>query len=98
MPAWLLSALRQPQAAKAATPAATWRELVKHGVGEGRRNDAITRLAGHLLRRDVDPLVTFEMLLTWNVARCRPPLDEEEVARIVARITEREFKRRGEVL
>src|SRR2546430_13314285 len=57
---------QQPQAAKAAIPVGTWRELVKHGVGEGRRNDAVARLAGHLLRREVDPLVAFEILATWN--------------------------------
>ncbi len=96
MPTWLLAAAQQPQAAKAAIPVGTWRELVKHGVGEGRRNDAVARLAGHLLRREVDPLVAFEILATWNAVRCRPPLEEAEVAGIVARIAERELRRRGE--
>jgi hypothetical protein len=92
LPAWLLASSRA--IVKAATPAASWRALVAGGVGEGHRNDAVTRLAGHLLRREVDPLVTFEFLLTWNAARCRPPLDETEVAGIVARIAERELRRR----
>ena len=34
-----------------------WRRLVAEGVSEGRRNDAIARLAGHLLRRRIDPYV-----------------------------------------
>lgn len=97
MPAWLLASMQQSQG-KAATPAVVWRDLVKHGVGEGRRNDVITRLAGHLLRRDIDPLVVFEILTTWNVVRCRPPLDQNELAGIVARIAERELKRREEML
>jgi hypothetical protein len=98
MPAWLLATTQQAQAAKGATPTAVWRDLVKHGVGEGRRNDVITRLAGHLLRRDIDPLVVFEILTTWNAVRCRPPLDQNELAGIVARIAERELKRREEML
>jgi hypothetical protein len=96
LPAWLLAAARHPQAPGLATPAATWRELVRNGVGEGGRNDALTRLAGHLLRRDVDPLVTLEILSAWNAARCRPPLAESKIASIVARIGEREMRRRGE--
>jgi len=96
LPAWLLAATHQLTSTKAATPVGTWRQVVKNGVGEGRRNDVITRLAGHLLRREVDPLVVFEMLLTWNAVRCRPPLEEGELAGIVARIAEREMRRRGD--
>jgi hypothetical protein len=98
MPSWLLAAVQQTPSAKTAAPAATWRELVKQGVGEGRRNDVVTRLAGHLLRREVDALVVFEIMTTWNAVRCRPPLGEDEIAGIVARIAERELKRRGEVV
>jgi hypothetical protein len=94
MPAWLLAAVRQPQAAKAGTPATMWRDLVKHGVGDGRRNDTITRLAGHLLRRRVDPLVVLELMLVWNATRCRPPLDEDEVTRVVDNVVGCELRRR----
>jgi hypothetical protein len=95
LPSWLLDAVQQPQTAKAVTPTATWRDLVRNGVGEGRRNDAIARFAGHLLRREIDPLVCFELLLCWNMARCRPPLPEDEIAGVVARIFELELRRRG---
>jgi hypothetical protein len=96
LPDWLATAVQQPQAAKAAIPMRSWRDLVRHGVDDGRRNDSITRLAGHLLRREVDPLVTFEILSCWNAQRCRPPLAENEVAGIVTRIFELELRRRGE--
>jgi Primase C terminal 1 (PriCT-1) len=96
MPEWLVTATRAQANGKAvATPAATWRELVRNGVGEGARNDAMARLAGHFLRRDVDALVVQEILSAWNIARCRPPLDEQEVEAIVERIAECELKRRG---
>ena len=68
---------------------------MRNEVTEGRRNDTLARLAGHLLRRWVDPLVTLEFLLTWNAMRCRPPLDESEVFTIVNSIAGRELKRRG---
>jgi hypothetical protein len=78
-----------------AAPASTLRGLLYDGVSEGARNDSAARLAGHLLRRHVDPLVTLEMLLAWNATRCRPPLDEDEVVAIVDSIAARELKRRG---
>jgi hypothetical protein len=31
--------------------------------------------------------VVLELLLSWNRARCRPPLDDDEVVRVVASIT-----------
>ncbi len=63
-----------------------WRKLVAEGVPEGTRNNTIASLAGHLLWHGVDPDVTLELLLCWNRVRCRPPLDDEEVAGVVASI------------
>jgi hypothetical protein len=64
-----------------------WRHLVKEGVAEGQRNSTIASLTGHLLWHNVDPDVALELLLAWNRMRCRPPLDDTEVARVVASIT-----------
>ena len=47
------------------TPAADWRELVK-GVAEGARDCSVAQLAGYLLCRRVDPLVTLQLLQSWN--------------------------------
>jgi hypothetical protein len=71
-----------------------WRKLVE-GVEAGSRNDAITRLAGLLLRRLPDPLVAAQLVLAFNDARCRPPLPAEEVQRTLDSIAAREMKRRG---
>jgi Bifunctional DNA primase/polymerase, N-terminal/Primase C terminal 1 (PriCT-1) len=95
MPAWLAEAAQSSRAGKGATPASSWRDLVRNGVGEGQRNDAITRLSGHLLRRNIDPVVTLELILTWNAVRCNPPVAESEVIAIVDRIAACEFKRRN---
>lgn len=60
-----------------------WRSLVREGVEEGQRNASLASLSGHLLQRDVDPEVVLELLLAWNRVRCRPPLDDAEVARVI---------------
>lgn len=84
LPGWLLPG---GQAKRAAHPAEHWRRLVREGVAEGARNATLASLAGHLLRREVDPEVVMELLLAWNRARCRPPLEDAEVARVVESIT-----------
>lgn len=92
LPPWLL----QPPAGEGAPhghPLSHWRRLLRDGVVVGARNDTIASLAGHLLRHGVDPEVVSELLLTWNLSRCRPPLDAGEVLRTVdsiVRIHQRE--------
>ena len=63
-----------------------WRRLVREGVPEGQRNSTIASLTGHLLWHGVDAEVALELLLAWNRLRCRPPLDDAEVAQVVANI------------
>lgn len=65
---------------------ADWRQLVREGVPEGQRNDTLASLTGHLLWHGVDPDVALELLLAWNRQRCRPPLDDAEVAQVVRNI------------
>lgn len=73
-----------------------WRQLVREGVPEGQRNSTIVSLAGHLLWHQVDPEVVQELLLAWNRMRCRPPLDDAEVAQAVANIVKLHFDESGE--
>jgi hypothetical protein len=72
-----------------------WRRLVSEGMHEGGRNSAIARLAGHLFRRRVDPLVVLDLVRCWNAARCRPPLDDVELVRTVDSIAAAEVRRRS---
>jgi hypothetical protein len=70
-----------------------WRRLVHEGVEQGERNTVLASFTGHLLWRGVDPEVALELMLAWNRMRCRPPLPDEEVARVVqsiVRLHERE--------
>jgi hypothetical protein len=91
MPEWLLPASKPD----APVPPSSWRALVCNGVSEGARNQNITRLTGHLLRKYVDPLVTLELMTVWNAQRCQPPLSDAEVRTIVNSIAGREIRRRG---
>ena len=85
LPDWILrQAIDEPT--RRGHPIAYWRRLVCEGVPAGERNNAIASLAGHLLRHGVDAAVVMELLLCWNRTRCRPPLDDEEVAAAVTSI------------
>jgi hypothetical protein len=95
-PAWLIERACAPANGNGhGTPPEEWRTLVTEGVSEGRRNISFARLAGHLLRRYVDPVVVLELLLAWNMTRCSPPLPTEDIHRIVDSIAGRELRRRG---
>jgi hypothetical protein len=94
-PEWLLAKIAAaPNGTVAVTPPSEWRELVTSGVVQGQRDSTITRLAGHLLRRRIDPFVTLALLQTWNATRCTPPLSEIDVKRIVESIAGMELRRR----
>jgi hypothetical protein len=83
LPRWIITPIRGPRIGRSL---AEWRRLVREGVVEGQRNSTIASLTGHLLWHGVDPDVALELLLAWNRIRCRPPLDDAEVAQVVASI------------
>src|SRR5262245_1504652 len=91
-PGWLLAKING--STNGGTPPTEWRELIR-GVAEGARDCSIARLAGYLLRRQVDPLVVLQLLQSWNATCCAPPLSAKDVDRIVNSIAGRELKRRG---
>jgi len=95
IPKWLVEMLVKPAAAaKIATPAEGWRELVRNGVSEGQRNAVAARLTGYLLRKFIDPLVVLELVQSWNLTRFTPPLSPDEITQIVNSVAGRELKRR----
>ena len=63
--------------------------------GEGERNSRLAGLAGLLLRRHIDPHVTRELLIGWNVTHCQPPLPPDELDRTFESICAREMQRRS---
>jgi hypothetical protein len=93
-PAWLLHRITNGST-DGARPASEWRALVAAGVNEGARDSTCTKLAGHLLRRFIDPHVVLDLMQCWNATRCRPPLAEADIVRIVESICDAELRRRG---
>ncbi|HTY93933.1 MAG TPA: primase C-terminal domain-containing protein, partial [Steroidobacteraceae bacterium] len=93
LPDWLLAAAGS---VRRGHPLAHWRSLVREGVEEGQRNESLASLTGHLLGRDVDPEVALELLLAWNRVRCRPPLEDAEVAGVVRSIWRLHEQEQGE--
>ncbi len=92
MPSWLTTAT---SASRSGRSLGDWRKLVHEGVAEGQRNSTIASLTGHLLWHGVDPEVALELMLAWNRTRCRPPLDDAEVAQVVrsiSRLHDQEFR------
>jgi hypothetical protein len=84
LPRWLLTAAGVSRTRRTL---GDWRKLVHDGVSQGQRNSTIASLTGHLLWHGVDPDIALELLLAWNRTRCRPPLDDAEVAQVVQNIT-----------
>jgi len=97
MPLWLARAIRGSAKSNGhiAELPESWRKLVGEGVTEGRRNVAVARLAGHLLRKHVDSHVALDLCRTWNACCCRPPLTDAEIVRTVNSIAGCEIARRG---
>jgi hypothetical protein len=93
-PAWLINLVTDAGGNGSAKPAEHWRDIAANGVDEGCRDDTATRLAGHLFRHYVDPLVVLELLLCWNAQKCRPPLPERDIERIVESVGRKELQRR----
>jgi hypothetical protein len=91
-PAWLLEASQAPQNGR---PTGAWVDAFSSVVGKGERNQRCAELAGHLLRKSVDPAIAFELLLGWNERRVRPPMSDGEVRQVVRSINEREQRRRS---
>ena len=73
-------------------------ELLHAPIGEGGRHTSMVHVVGYLLRRYVDPRAVAEFASIVNTARCRPPLPDEEVRRIVADLARSELSRRQGVI
>lgn len=54
---------------------------------EGERNNGLAAIAGKMVRAGLDPASLFDVLSIVNQRRCRPPLDDKEVASIARSIS-----------
>jgi hypothetical protein len=72
-----------------------WHAMFADGIGEGKRNSTLASVVGHLLRRQVDLTIAYELVLGLNALRCSPPLPAGEVVSIVESVGRSELKRRS---
>jgi Bifunctional DNA primase/polymerase, N-terminal/DnaB-like helicase C terminal domain/Primase C terminal 1 (PriCT-1) len=71
------------------------REIVFEDViGEGGRNNSLTRYAGRLLAKGVPEDEVLVLVSAVNQAKCRPPLQQSEINVMVAGLTLRESRKR----
>ncbi len=89
MPPWLIDLVGR-DANKNTKPPTNWPTFVTTQIKEGNRNNTLTKLTGHLARRNVDPMVGLALINAWNMAMCIPPLSIDEVCSIVSSIFSRE--------
>jgi hypothetical protein len=92
IPDWLAALATKRAGAKRTLT--DWTEFSGQKIGEGARNDSLARLAGHLLRRYVDPWLAAQLVLSWNHTHCEPPLSDQETIAIVRSIAAKECGRR----
>lgn len=96
-PEWLLNLLftivGEENGQRRARTAQEWREL-SAGASKGHRDNTIASIAGHLLRRYVNPSLTLQLMLAWNRSHCSPPLSENEVKKTVNSVAKAELRRR----
>lgn len=94
-PAWLLDLAVAPVERRTIPPAAVslgGRDGGNHPgvvgtpIVEGERNATLASLAGIMRRRGFGEAAILAALLAENVARCRPPLSEAEVAKVARSI------------
>jgi len=62
-------------------------------IPSGQRNDTLTRLAGSLLGQGHNIEHTAQVVMLTNAARCKPPLKDGEVIRIVESIASAEMRK-----
>lgn len=93
VPQWIAEALKRPTQQRSAAAPEYYRDLFKRGARDGERNDALVRMAGHLIRKRIDPHMVLDILGLWNEHRLIPPGDPEKLVGIVDRVAGRELER-----
>jgi KaiC/GvpD/RAD55 family RecA-like ATPase len=83
VPEWVVTALKERKEHAIATFTAATAEDGDRVIPEGLRDNALTSLAGTMQRRGMSSESILQAMLAENAARCRPPLPDADVLRIV---------------
>ena len=92
-PEWLVARLTgRPAGTASTTSSDEWQQLTKPVLAYP--DMAAASVAGHLLRRWVDPYLVAGLLHAWNQTYVQPPLPNDELRRILNRVARLEGQRR----
>ncbi len=72
-------------------PGEPWMRNLLQGVGEGRRNEACSRLAGYYINK-MSTDATIDTLLAWNKLN-NPPLPESDIRTVVESVRRTQIRR-----
>ena len=95
-PAWLEAINSKKRKGDAKATGSSRESDVGSRIGEGGRNEALTRFAGRLRHLGMDEEEIYAALTTFNDTRCDPPLDDEEVRRVTTSIARYPAGKTGE--
>lgn len=85
-PEWLIDLIKRQSKTDNNRPKITEKDWQKTLI-EGERNNELTKLAGHLIAKNVSLENVHEIIQNHNFTKCSPPLDSSEVEKIVTSIT-----------
>ena len=93
MPDWLEKAVRTPTARSPADRQGKGAplQLLQAPIASGGRNHALTQVAGKLFAHRHRMADVLDLLLFINKHACAPPLDDDEIVKIVASLATREY-------
>lgn len=92
-PDWLLNLLRGDETAGKGKTLEHWHDVLTAPIRNGERNATLASICGKLLHAGLDVILTNDLLLCVNAARCEPPLAPDEVENIVVSVGKTHLKR-----
>jgi hypothetical protein len=82
-PDWFYALINANDTGGKGKPLAHWHETLTKRIADGTRNVTLTSVAGKLIREGVDVILVYDLLTCVNIARCAPPLPDDEIKTIV---------------
>lgn len=92
MPDWLIELLQEKNVITEPQPGSA------QGIITGERNNALTKLAGSMRRKDASEDVIFAALQIYNREKCKPPLTEGEVLQIARSVSRYEPQEKPKII
>ncbi len=69
-------------------------DLIRRGIPKGTRNDTMTRAVGRFFHQHMPLQDILPVAMMLNDRACKPPMDDDEVRKIVESISKRESQKR----